>query len=69
MKILTITEFENLKIYELPNNIYNSIERKLAAATSDKIAKKLLNSWLEKKLKDVTCNSCIDIISCFQIIG
>jgi hypothetical protein len=69
MKILTLSEYENIKIYELPNNIYNAIERKLTAATNETVAKKLLNKWLEKKLKDITCNSNIDFMSCFQIIG
>ncbi len=65
---LTIQEFEEIKMYELDNILYNAIEMAFIKKLGEKIAKKILEKNLEKKLKDLSCQSYVDIMSLIRII-
>ena len=68
MTFLTIDEFETIKVYELDNSTYNKIERAFVQRLGEKLGKKILAKYLEKRLKDLTCQSYVDIMSLLTIL-
>ena len=67
-RFLTIQEFENIKVYELDDVTYNKIEMAFIRTLGEKIGKKILSKYLEKKLKELTCQSYVDIMNCIKIL-
>lgn len=68
MKVLTYFEFDNLKIYALDNIIYNAIEEEFIKFLGERIAKKFMLEHLEITVRELSCNSFVDITKCFRII-
>ena len=68
MRFLTIQEFETIKVYELDNVTYNKIERAFIKALGERIGKMILAKHLEKRLKDLTCQSYVDIMSIIRVL-
>lgn len=68
-RFITVQEFETMKLYELDNFTYKQIEKAFIKACGEKIAKKLLNKWIEKKLHEITCNSYVNVMAYINIIG
>lgn len=56
------------KMYELPNSIYNSIEKEFINCLGEQIAKKILAKHLESTLVSLTTQSFVNIMNCFTII-
>ena len=69
MKFLTIEEFKNIKVYELDDVTYKRIERAFIKALGERIGKRILERHLEKSLRDLTCQSYVDVMSLLTIIG
>ena len=61
MRFLTIQEFETIKVYELDNVTFTK-------ALGERIGKMILARHLEKKLKDLTCQSYVDIMSIVKVL-
>ena len=68
MTFLTINEFETIKVYELDNLTYNKIEAAFVKRLGERIGKKILNKYMEKRLRDLTCQSYVDIMSLIKIL-
>ena len=68
MKFLTIQEFETIKVYELDDVTYNKIERAFMKKLGERIGKRILAKYLETKLKDLTCQSYVDIMSIIKVL-
>ena len=68
MTFLTINEFETIKVYELDNLTYNKIEAAFVKRLGERIGKKMLNKYMEKRLRDLTCQSYVDIMSLIKIL-
>ena len=68
MRFLTIEEFETIKVYELDNTTYNRIERAFIQQLGERIGKRILAKYLEAKLKDLTCQSYVDIMSIIKVL-
>ena len=65
---LTINEFETIKVYELDNVTYNKIEMAFIRTLGERVGKKILEKYLEKNLKDLTCQSYVDIMSFIKVL-
>ena len=65
---LTIQEFETIKVYELDNVTYNKIEMAFIRTLGERIGKKILAKYLEKNLRDLTCQSYVDIMSLIKVL-
>lgn len=68
MTFLTIQEFETIKVYELDNLTYKKIETAFIKTLGERIGKKILAKYLEKSLRDLTCQSYVDIMSLIKIL-
>jgi hypothetical protein len=68
MRLLTIEEFDTMKMYELPNGIYNTIEREMIKTLPETIVKKIMLKFLSKTVREFSCNSYVNIMNCFQLI-
>lgn len=70
MKYLLMSEYETMKVYELDNVIYKKIEYKFIKFTgSELMAKKLMLKFSSLTVKQLSCNSLINILDCFEILG
>jgi len=70
MKYLLMNEYETMKVYELDNVIYKKIEYKFVKFTgSEQMAKKLMLKFSSLTVKQLSCNSLINILDCFEILG
>lgn len=70
MKYLLMKEYETMKVYELDNVIYKKIEYKFVKFTgSEQMAKKLMLKFSSLTVKQLSCNSLINIFDCFEILG
>ena len=70
MKYLLMSEYETMKVYELDNVIYKKIEYKFIKFTgSELMAKKLMLKFSSLTVKQLSCNSLINILYCFEILG
>ena len=65
---LIINEFETIKVYELDNVTYNKIEMAFIRTLGERVGKKNLEKYLEKNLKDLTCQSYVDIMSFIKVL-
>lgn len=69
MKYLLMREYETMKVYELDNVIYKKIERKFIKLTSsESIAKKLMLKFGSLTVQQLSCNSQVNILDCFEIL-
>lgn len=68
MAIITMNEFETEKVNALPNSIYNRITREIARRYGWNLAEKLLEKFGGMTVKELSCNSMFDIMSCFSVI-
>lgn len=68
MTFLTIDEFETIKVYELDNLTYNKIEAAFVKRLGERVGKKILDKYMEKKLRDLTCQSYVDVMSLIKIL-
>lgn len=68
---ITVSEFQTMKVYELDNRTYNKIIDKFTTVFygNEKIAKSFLLKCLEHTVSDLTCNSYVDLMDCFTIMG
>lgn len=70
MKYLLMSEYETMKVYELDNVIYKKIEYKFVKFTgSEQMAEKLMLKFSSLTVKQLSCNSLINILDCFEILG
>lgn len=69
MNLYTIDEFTSTRIFELDNNTYNKIYDKFARTVGDKTANKLMWKWRDKTLRELSCNSFVDVLSCVRLMG
>lgn len=67
--LYTISDIDNTRVFELDNRTYNTIHGKFANIVGDKRADKLMWKRRNKTLRDLSCNSFVDIISCIQLMG
>ena len=69
MNFYTTDEFTSTRIFELDNNTYNKIHDKFAKMVGDKGADKLMWQWKDKTLRELSCNSFVDVLSCIRFMG
>ena len=67
MLILTLEEYRTIRVFELENAIYNRIEAAFRRVLGNG-AKAFLERHLTMKLRDLSANSAVDIMSCFTVI-
>lgn len=67
MAIITLNEFQTLRIFELDNRIFNKIETAFRKILGD-MARKFLESNLMMTLRELSTTSYVDVMSCFTII-
>ena len=69
MKFYSTADLDSTKVFELDNLTYATIRGKFAKIVGDKRADKLMWKWKDKTLRDLSCNSFVDVLSCIQFIG
>lgn len=67
MRFLTIEEFEEIKLYEVDDVTYRRIEKAFVDKLGEKLGKKILAKYVEKRLKELTLQSYVDIMSILNI--
>jgi hypothetical protein len=65
---ITMNEFETLKLGECENALYNRIARKFRAMLPETMCNKLLERFWSYTLRELSCNSMVNIMDCFVII-
>ena len=68
MKFYTTQEFEEIKVYELDDVTYNRIERAFVNRLGERLGKKILAKYIEKRVKELTCQSYVDVMSEINIL-
>lgn len=71
MRYLLMEEYEEMKVYALDNVIYHKIEKKviMAVGGNEMIGKKLMDKFMLKTVKELSCNSMFNIMDCFEILA
>jgi len=69
MNFYMISDLDNTRVFELDNRTYNTIRGKFAKMVGDKGADKLMWKWRDKTLRDLSCNSFVDVLSCIRFMG
>jgi len=69
MNIYSISDIDNTRVFELDNRTYNTIRGKFAKIVGDKRADQLMWKWKDKTLRDLSCQSFVDILSCIRFMG
>ena len=69
MNFYTIADLDNIRVFELDNNTYEKIHGKFARMAGDKGATKLMWKWKDKTLRELSCNSFVDVLSCVRLMG
>lgn len=64
---ITTQEYETMPIYALNDTIYKRIEKAFADATSEKTAHRFMLRVGNKTLRELSCNSYVDILSLITI--
>jgi len=67
MLVITYNEYQNMKIYEMENKLYNRIEKAFSRILGDK-AKILLEKHMNKTIRELSLNNYVNILDCFTII-
>lgn len=68
MLIITIQEFDSMPIWLLEHTIYNRIVREFAKILGYGRAETFVQQYSRFTLRELSCNSFVDIVSCFTII-
>ena len=68
MLIVTLYEFDNKPIWLLGHTIYNRLVREFAKVLGYDNAEIFLQRFCTYTLRQLSCNSAVDIMSCFVII-
>ena len=68
MRLITKNELENIRVFELDNSVYNSIEARFSKAMGERTARKFMDRHLEYKLWDFLNQNVIDLSGCFEVI-
>lgn len=68
MLIITIQEFDSIPIWLLEHTIYNRIIREFAKFLGYDKAEIFVQKYSHFTLRELSCNSFVDIVSCFKII-
>ena len=69
MNFYTISDLDNVRVFELDNRTYAAIRDKFARMAGDKGANKLMWKWKDKTLRELSCNSFVDVLSCVRFMG
>lgn len=70
MLIITKTEWETLKLYELPNKYYNALVRMLDVRTGNGgFAKRVIRKHWDKTLKEFDNNSFLSVTEVFEVMA
>lgn len=69
MKFYTEYEYETLALCALDNITYNKIFNAFAKIFGAKITGLLFDEYMDKPLKDLSCNSWVDVLSCVTIVN
>jgi len=69
MNFYTTNEFTSTKVFELDDNTYGKIHDKFAKYVGDKKADDLLWKWKDMTLRELSCNSFVDVLSCIRLMG
>ena len=69
MKFYSTADLDSTKVFELDNRTYNTIRDKFANIVGDSRADKLMWKWRDKTLRDLSCNSFVDVLSCIRFMG
>lgn len=69
MNFYTTDEFTSTRVFELDNTTYNKIHDKFAKMVGDKRADKLLWQFKDKTLRELSCNSFVDVLSCIRFMS
>lgn len=64
---VTMSEFDTLKLYEMDEIIYKRIERVFHRILGEK-TERIMDKYKTKTLREISVNSCINVMSCFSII-
>lgn len=68
MRFYTVKEFEEIKVYELDDVTYKRIERAFVSRLGERLGKKILAKYIEKTVKELSCQSYVDIMSEITIL-
>ena len=68
MRFYTMEEFENMKVYKLDDVTYRLVEKAFISRLGEKLGKKILVKFLEKSVKELTCQSYVDVMSLITIL-
>ena len=68
MRLITREEIKNIRVFELDNDVYNSIEARFVKAMGEKYAKRFMDRHLECKLGDFLNQNVINLEGCFEVI-
>ena len=65
---ITMEEFQNMKFGECNNALYNRISKKFRDFLPETMCNKLLEKFWNYTLRELSCNSLVNIMDCFVII-
>jgi len=65
---ITREEFETMKLRECENALYNRIASKFRALLPGTMGEKLMEKFWGYTLRELSCNSLVNIMDCFVII-
>ena len=69
MLIILRTEFDNVPFGYLDNRIYNKIKNEfLHLIPDEKIVNALLEKYWNKTLRELSCNSMVNVMNCFVLL-
>lgn len=69
MTIITMQEYETMKVYELPNRLYNQIVSELAKAIrNERVANRVIERCWHKTIREMTLNRYFDLLQFITIL-
>lgn len=69
MNFYTISDLDSTHVFELDNRTYTAIRDKFARMAGVNGANKLMWKWRDKTLRELSCNSFVDVLSCVRFMG